>query len=98
MIPIPLHSVYSVHSVVKKWNHGLHRMLRKGEAVASCSSCTHSALHSVYSVLSVVKNWNHGLHRMLGVGVLKGGLGKMHQLFGDEMDTLIDELNRELVA
>jgi type I restriction enzyme R subunit len=28
----------------------------------------------------------------------QGGLGKMHQLFGDSMDTLIDELNRELVA
>ncbi|MBL9155791.1 MAG: DEAD/DEAH box helicase family protein [Verrucomicrobiales bacterium] len=28
----------------------------------------------------------------------QGGLGKMHQLFGDQMDTLIDELNRELVA
>jgi type I restriction enzyme R subunit len=28
----------------------------------------------------------------------QGGLGKMHQLFGDQMDHLIDELNRELVA
>lgn len=28
----------------------------------------------------------------------QGGLGKMHQLFGDQMDTIIDELNRELVA
>jgi type I restriction enzyme, R subunit len=28
----------------------------------------------------------------------QGGLGKMHQLFGDPMDALIDELNRELVA
>lgn len=28
----------------------------------------------------------------------QGGLGKMHQLFGDQMDALIDELNRELVA
>jgi type I restriction enzyme R subunit len=27
-----------------------------------------------------------------------GGLGKMHQLFGDQMDALIDELNGELVA
>lgn len=27
-----------------------------------------------------------------------GGLGKMHQLFGEEMDHLINELNRELVA
>ena len=27
-----------------------------------------------------------------------GGLGKMHQLFGDQMDSLIEELNRELVA
>jgi type I restriction enzyme R subunit len=28
----------------------------------------------------------------------QGGLGKMHQLFGDQMDDIIDELNRELVA
>lgn len=28
----------------------------------------------------------------------QGGLGKMHQLVGDQMDALIDELNRELVA
>ncbi|TAE77787.1 MAG: DEAD/DEAH box helicase [Verrucomicrobia bacterium] len=28
----------------------------------------------------------------------QGGLGKMHQLFGEQMDALIDELNRELVA
>ncbi|MCP5550552.1 MAG: DEAD/DEAH box helicase family protein [Akkermansiaceae bacterium] len=28
----------------------------------------------------------------------QGGLGKMHQLFGHQMDALIDELNRELVA
>ena len=28
----------------------------------------------------------------------KGGLGKMHQLFGDQMDSLIDELNEALVA
>lgn len=28
----------------------------------------------------------------------KGGLGKMHQLFGDQMNDFIDELNRELVA
>jgi len=28
----------------------------------------------------------------------QGGLGKMHQLFGDQMDTLIEELNGELVA
>ena len=28
----------------------------------------------------------------------QGGLAKMHQLFGDPMDALIDELNRELVA
>ena len=27
-----------------------------------------------------------------------GGLGKMHQLFGTEMDILIDEMNEELVA
>jgi len=28
----------------------------------------------------------------------QGGLGKMHQLFGDQMDEIIEELNRELVA
>jgi type I restriction enzyme, R subunit len=28
----------------------------------------------------------------------QGGLGKMHRLFGEQMDALIDELNRELVA
>lgn len=28
----------------------------------------------------------------------KGGLGKMHQLFGADMDHLINELNDELVA
>jgi type I restriction enzyme R subunit len=28
----------------------------------------------------------------------QGGLGKMHQLFGAQMDALIDELNQELVA
>ena len=28
----------------------------------------------------------------------QGGPGKMHQLFGDQMHALIDELNRELVA
>jgi type I restriction enzyme R subunit len=28
----------------------------------------------------------------------QGGLGKMHQLFGDQMDTLIEEINGELVA
>lgn len=28
----------------------------------------------------------------------KGGVGKMYQLFGDEMDSIIDELNEELVA
>lgn len=28
----------------------------------------------------------------------QGGLGKMHQLFGEQMDTLIEELNGELVA
>lgn len=28
----------------------------------------------------------------------QGGLGKMHQLFGDQMDALIAELNKELVA
>lgn len=28
----------------------------------------------------------------------QGGLGKMYQLFGDQMDSLIDELNEELVA
>lgn len=28
----------------------------------------------------------------------QGGLGKMHQLFGDSMDELIEEINGELVA
>ncbi|MFY0683824.1 MAG: DEAD/DEAH box helicase family protein [Balneola sp.] len=28
----------------------------------------------------------------------KGGIGRMYQLFGDKMDTIIDELNEELVA
>jgi type I restriction enzyme R subunit len=28
----------------------------------------------------------------------QGGLGKMHQLFGTQMDELIEELNGELVA
>jgi type I restriction enzyme R subunit len=28
----------------------------------------------------------------------QGGLGKMHQLFGEEMDQVIEELNGELVA
>lgn len=28
----------------------------------------------------------------------QGSLGKMHQLFGDQTDALIDELNKELVA
>jgi type I restriction enzyme R subunit len=28
----------------------------------------------------------------------QGGRGKMHERFGDQMDALMDELNRELVA
>ena len=28
----------------------------------------------------------------------QGGLGKMYQLFGDRMDWVIEEMNRELVA
>ena len=28
----------------------------------------------------------------------KGGMGKMYKLFGDDMDTLIDELNEVLAA
>ncbi len=28
----------------------------------------------------------------------QASLGKMHQLFGDQMDALIAELNREMVA
>ena len=28
----------------------------------------------------------------------QGGLGKMHQLFGNQMDSLLDELNEVLVA
>jgi len=27
-----------------------------------------------------------------------GGLGRMHQLFGDQMDAVIDELNEALAA
>jgi hypothetical protein len=37
---------------------------------------------------------NHSMHRVHGVGESGDGLGKMHLLFGDQMDTLIDELNR----
>ena len=28
----------------------------------------------------------------------KGGIGRMYQLFGDEMDKIIEELNEALVA
>lgn len=28
----------------------------------------------------------------------KGGLGRMYQLFGESMESVIEELNRELVA
>ena len=28
----------------------------------------------------------------------KGGVGKMYQLFGDEMDPIIDEMNEALAA
>lgn len=28
----------------------------------------------------------------------KGGVGRMYRLFGDEMDSIIDEMNEELVA
>jgi type I restriction enzyme R subunit len=28
----------------------------------------------------------------------QGGLGKVHQLFGDELPKVIEELNRELAA
>jgi type I restriction enzyme R subunit len=28
----------------------------------------------------------------------RGGLGRMHELFGERLDALIDELNRELTA
>jgi type I restriction enzyme R subunit len=28
----------------------------------------------------------------------EGGVGKMYQLFGSDMDEIIDELNKELVA
>ncbi len=53
-------------------------------------------LYSVYSALPVVRNiFNHGLH---GLEERENGLGKMHQLFGDEMDSLIEELNEGLVA
>ncbi len=28
----------------------------------------------------------------------QGGIGRMHQLFGDEMDMIIDEINEALAA
>jgi len=28
----------------------------------------------------------------------RGGLGKMHELFGDRLDAVIEELNKELTA
>lgn len=31
-------------------------------------------------------------------GSQRGGLGKAHQLFGDQLTKLLDELNRQLVA
>ena len=47
----------------------------------------------------------NGSFLSLGVGCLcfkpfdsQGGLGKMHQLFGAEMDALLEQLNEELVA
>lgn len=80
----PLHSVYSVLSVVRRnFNHGLHR--RHGGGAAALSNHIHTPLHSVYSVLSVVRRFfNHGLHGMHGLG--KGAAA------------LIDEINGELVA
>ena len=97
----PLYSVYSVLSVVRRFfNHGLH-----GLGAASLSNCIHPPLYSVYSVLSVVRRFfNHGLHGMHGVGgdgvlmVGQDGLGKMHQLFGEQMDSVIGELDGGLVA
>lgn len=35
---------------------------------------------------------------MHGFEERENGLGKMHQLFGDSMDSLIEELNEGLVA
>jgi hypothetical protein len=60
MIQTPLHSVYSVHSVVREFfNHGLHRM--HGWDAPALIQEPKSPLHSV---LSVVQIFNHGLHRM----------------------------------
>ena len=63
-------------------------------------------LHLCPSVKSVVKRFLTtdftDEHRFFGGrGVLivgQGGLGKMHQLFGDQMDNVIEELNGGLVA
>ena len=63
-------------------------------------------LHSVYSVHSVVNEFfnhrMHRIHRFFGGRELlmfgPGGLGKRHQLFGEQMDSVIEELNGGLVA
>ena len=63
-------------------------------------------LHLCPSVKSVVKNLSTtdgtDEHRFFGgrVGLMfgQGGLGEMHQLFGEQMDSVIEELNGGLVA
>ena len=45
-----------------------------------------------------MKNLNHGLRRVHGLEERENGLGKMDQLFGDSMDSLIEEFNEGLVA
>jgi len=94
-------SVYSVQSVVKNSeviNHRVHRM--HGVGNARLHAVPQARSHSVCSVQSVVKNsdtsdFNHRVHRIHGVGK---GLGKTDQLFGERMDLLIAELNKELTA
>ena len=63
----PLHSVYSVLSVVRRFfNHRLHRL--HGVGTAARIQEPKPLLHSVYSVHSVVQIFNHRMHRMHGVG------------------------------
>jgi len=82
---IPLHSVYSVLSVVKRiFNPEVHRMhgvglMRTSFPAQGGLGIKHVSptdmqilLHSVYSVLSVVRRiFNHGVHRMHRVGLIR---------------------------
>jgi hypothetical protein len=36
--------------------------------------------------------------KRIGTVWANGGLGRMHELFGERMDALIEELNKELTA